>query len=112
MRMYPNHHAYKAIKRKLPKGFEPTCVVPRAVCVLKMGSGCATFQWDVDELDYTEADPYNRQGTDIRRYFNDESTSVTHIRQGDWVTLVYAVSEGCSQWFWIPKVKLDLKARR
>lgn len=111
MKITPSHPAYAAIKRKLPKGFEPTCVVPRAVCALKMGSGCATFQWDVEELSYREEDPYNRQGCDIRRYANDERTAVTHIRQGDWVTLVYAVSIGCQQWFWIPKVKLDLKRR-
>ena len=91
----------------LPAGFTPHGhVYPRAYCIAKPATGCAVFVYPaIDSQIPSESRLPNQWGGTI--ISGRELTIPVNV--GEWVTIVYAVSEHCSAPFAIPPVKQPWK---
>lgn len=91
------------LRRRLPQGFEPIDVIPRAYCAAKPAPLCAVF--------VTPPDDYRTHLTKNEhiRACNAGQTiheGISAASVGDWMTLCYATCRSGGWWYAVPLIPL------
>lgn len=87
--------------KKLPAGFKPSMVIPRAYCVAKPAHECAVFA--TYPADYRP--PAGAESEVVHKWNSKDAPSLLWFSVGDWATLVYATKKNeAGWWFALPPV--------
>jgi hypothetical protein len=111
--MKPNRLQRLWLKQHLPKDAQPVHLIPRSYVIAKPASGVAVCMTPpADHGEVARSMPENYQGEVVHGWHGE----VFDLKQGDWVSLVYAVIINQSQlWYATPMIpwgkikKEDLK---